>query len=381
MKFGKSLLTVILTLLSVACSQQRETGEKEDVVQNPTYGEWQDREQPPIRFELDQTYGSEKDEDGFMFSSSGGIVGPVADGVGNIYVLDRVQSKLLSFDPDGKLRWQTGQEGKGPGDFFKVRGIAINDSSLYLDNVEGTRIDQYDLKGTFIRNMSLASEDLSLMNVEGFLSNSLLVTSSTIWGTFGNRISVFDIDSSLKKVSQFDVEVLKSVDMNKGLASSLSVSVVDSLIVFGNLGNYEINFYNVEGKKIKSVTRDFDRLVRPGIYSSGSRRAMRMFRSLESPAQITDEYLLTTLSWPTNVNDPNDFTRKSLNGNAPDVQYSMSMDLFRSDGTLLYSLEEMDKWRPDIGDIAYVDSKGNLYTGTNDPYPQIRRYRVIIQEE
>ncbi len=374
----KFLIGVLILFSFASCMQKDPSAGKNGIVQNPVYGEWQDRDQPPIRFELEQTYGSEEDGEEFMFSASHGIVGPVADSSGNIYLLDRERSKLLSFDREGNLRWQTGKEGRGPGDFLLPNGIVIRKEYLFLDNLYGTRIDQYDLKGNFITSMLLPSDGIRSAQVKGLLDNGLLVTSSPLFGAAGSRISILDVSDSLSLVNQFDVKVLQDLNISSGTSITFNISVVDSLIASGNFGKYAMKFYNMKGERVKTITRDFSKLVRPGTFNNGSVRASRLFGGLNAPIKLSQQYFITTINWPINIDNPDEYVRKSVNGSAPDVQFAFSLDLYRHDGALLYSLEKMTQPGLTIGDITYVNSKGNIYTRISEPYPQVRRYRIII---
>jgi hypothetical protein len=56
------------------------------------------------------------------------------------------------------------------------------------------------------------------------------------------------------------------------------------------------------------------------------------------------------------------------------------LDLFDAEGRFLYSLVEDGAFTPSIGRPQLVGADGRLYTISDDPFPQIRRYRVQIEE-
>ena len=39
-----------------------------------------------------------------------------------------------------------------------------------------------------------------------------------------------------------------------------------------------------------------------------------------------------------------------------------------------------DGFAPEIGIPQFADRSGRIYTSTSNPYPQVRRYRMIIEE-
>lgn len=369
---------VIVSLILLTSCTQKNSRKNSDTVNNPTYGIWQNLSETPLKFELEQTFGN---NEGIMFPSTYQLIGPVADDKGNVYVIDGQNGSLYSFDQNGNIRWKKGEKGKGPGDFQRPKGLVTDGEYLYTANVSGSRIDQFDLEGNLINSNSLESLDLSFTTVEGFISDSLLVTTSTVWGKLGEKVIVLNTADELKKVSEFEIIVAPSIELGKGLSSGVSVQIVDSLIAAGNLRDYNIPFYNSNGNIVKTISRDFDKLVRPGYSNSTKRRTIRTFGGLGAPLLLPNGYYLTTLSWPINVDDPDQFLKKSANSseNTQRPIFKNSIDLYDMDGTLLYSLEEEGRI-PDIGTISFVDTKGNIYTKANEPFPQLRRYSLTINK-
>lgn len=367
------LIALFCVISMVSCSSQ--STNSDDVVENPTYGVWQDLEQSPIAFELEQTFGNNRD---IMFPSIGRLQGPVADAEGNIYVIDGEKGTMYSFAPNGDLRWKKGKKGRGPGDFERPRGLVTNGEFLYTANVSGSRIDQFDLEGNLINTTTLEPLGLSFISVEGILSDSLLIASSTIMGDFGVEVTILNTADNFDKVSQFKIFASTDLDLPPNFGSGFDIAIIDSLIAAGNIQDYAIQFYNSDGEKIKTIKRDFDKLMRSGYVDFGSSQVISGYGSLNAPTLLSEDYFLTTLDWPTNVDDPDQFLRKSWdNPDAPEVMYAYSMDLYSNDGRLLYSREGEGN-TPEIGTITYVDSQGNIYTKTNEPFPQIRRYNFTI---
>lgn len=368
---------LLFSFLLITCTYDNSNSTDDRIITNPEYGEWQDREQMPINIELEQTFGKETEEQGIIFSSASEISGPVADSSNNIYLLDGERSKLMSFTEDGILRWETGSQGKGPGAFNDPGGLATDGSYLYLDNISGSRIDKYDMEGNFIRSFTWDDSDLNTIDLEGILPNGLLVTSSTLWGSLGTRIHILELSDKVSTVSQFDMNVAENLDLGEGLSSNVDVKVIDSLIATGNLNEYQIHFFDQNGDLVKMIQRTFDKLVRPGFYQSGGSRGIMDFGGLEAPVELGNGYLITSLSWPTNVDDPDQFAKT---GSFRDIKSAHSVDLYNEDGTLLYSQEGEGSSTPKIGNISYVDPNGKVYIKTNDPYPQIQRYSLTIVE-
>lgn len=365
-------------LLSCSGANDQSSDSSNIVVENPAYGEWQNREvPPPVSLELEQTFGAESEEQGTIFARSGSIRGPVVDSLNNIYMLDADRFKLISFDPEGNMRWETGAEGRGPGDFNSPRGLATDGEYLYMDNINRSRIDRFDMKGNFIESYTLDDSDLRSVEVKGCLPNGLLVTTSTLMGTLGTQVNIFDPSDNMSIVSRFDISVAEDLNLGKGLGSGVGISIVDSLIAAGHMTEYSIRMFNHNGELVKDIRRSFDKLVRPGFYQSGNSRGIMDFGGLNAPTKLNNGYLLTTLRWPTNVNDPDNY---ALNGNFMGINWENSVDLFDENGTLLYSYEQEGRDQPEFAGISYVDHNGKVYIKTNQPWPQVRRYSLSINE-
>jgi len=373
-------LTLLISILIVSCTGQQDAdrsfgGNDETTIENPEYGTWQNSENSPVLFELEKVFGAESEDTGVLFSSRFSIIGPVAHTSNNIYILDRGTSKLMSFSNDGKLIWETGQEGKGPGDFMNPRGLATDGQFLFLDNNGGSRIDKFDMQGNFIESLIWDSSELPTVTIIGFLPNGNLVSTSTLWGEIGIKINVLDLSEEMSVLSQFDIRVDVDIDLDQGGSSSIGIGLTDSLIIAGNNARYRLQFFDQYGNPVKVINRDFERIVRPGVYQSGTISRIRTFGGLMASVHLKDGYMLTSLVWPLNVNNPDKFTARD---NPPQVIFANSIDLFDQNGHLLYSIEETDSNIPEIGEPVFVDQNGKLYTKTDSPYPQVRRYSVNI---
>jgi hypothetical protein len=144
----------------------------------------EERDPDAIVLEEDLAIGGTPDA---MFYSTPQIA--VADD-GNIYVLDREDSSVRIFGPDGELLRRFGREGQGPGELEYGRGITIaGDRLLIADGLGRTRILVFTLDGepvatnqtsrsfglhfhglpdgTFVESTGLTAEDRSRRRVAG----------------------------------------------------------------------------------------------------------------------------------------------------------------------------------------------------------------------
>ena len=84
-------------------------------------------------------------DNGDIFVAQGHTPGPNGD------------ARVLKFDKTGKLLTQWGGKGAGPGQFVVAHGVAIDAKGLlWVTDRENQRIQVFDQKGTFVREMKYA---------------------------------------------------------------------------------------------------------------------------------------------------------------------------------------------------------------------------------
>lgn len=101
-------LSILLGTLWGCQAQENITEVRDGVtyVTNPRHGSHQDQATAPLRFELEQVFGAEEEpRQALLF----GIASVVTDDQGTVYVLDTRDNRLVAFNPDGSVRWQTGR--------------------------------------------------------------------------------------------------------------------------------------------------------------------------------------------------------------------------------------------------------------------------------
>lgn len=103
--------------------------------------------------------------------------------------------------------------------------------------------------------------------------------------------------------------------------------------------------------------------------------------SIEPPVRLASGHLLAQGAWPTNIDDPAAWIRLMVEGaDLPEREYRRVLDLFDREGRWLANLTWDHPERPEFGAIRSVGPDGRLYTTVTDPFPQVRRYRVVIEE-
>lgn len=376
-----STLSILLfsSLLLIGCGSEDTTNRDSSgiYVDNPEYGIYQQEPSPPFSFELLDTINPEFPDD-YILSGFNHLL---TDPEGNIYFMDVRQSKLISLSPDGTLRWMTGEEGRGPGDFESAYSMITDSNQLYIGNLQGSRLDLFSYDGNFQKSYNLA-EKVSFGTLWGFLSGGEIVMAAPNWDSWGPHIHIVEIaGDTVRTTEDFVIDQSGDVETLQGMTSRSSISVYNDEIHTGSIIDYSIESYDSSGTLTQKIRRDFDRIVRPGMHSEGNNSTIRSFGRVGAPRFLPNGFFVVNANWPTNVDDPDRYTRLSNNGTAPEIEYAHSVDIFNLEGQLLYSFEG-EGFNPDIGAITHIDKNGIIYTTSMDEEdPVIKKYRLILNNE
>ncbi|HAH49951.1 MAG TPA: hypothetical protein DCL80_01230, partial [Balneola sp.] len=103
---NKLLLPTGLLLILFSCAKENKTEitEGADIIKNPEYGELQNAENSPVRFELVNSTELIFEDDLII----GSINAFTVDDDGNMYFVDSRQGKMVSLDTNGEFRFVTG---------------------------------------------------------------------------------------------------------------------------------------------------------------------------------------------------------------------------------------------------------------------------------
>jgi len=374
------LLTLTIMLFVSGCSSngiEREYVDGVLVVHNPENGLWQDEPEPPISFELEQTFGQENEPADEIFSS---ITFIQTDQDGNVYVFDRQGNRLAVFGPGGNFLRSKGRAGQGPGEFNMVMGMIYDgDNSLYISNSGGMQLDRFDLNGNYQTSFRLNNYDIDRAFVRVFLPPNICVLTHNDTEEGRLDIHLVEVTDSLNVRTTITVEE-ELEDADPIIASQgFSTGVIADNIVVTGIEKYAFHYYTIDGNLQKTVMRDFDELMRPGIFRNETMIRARGNGGLSAPKRLSGDYEISIATWPVNLSHPDQYLEGNPNDEAPEIKYQNSVDLFNTNGELLYSLVS-DGYYPEIGNLAHVDSDGKLYTIVSEPFPQVRRYAVRINK-
>lgn len=331
-------------------------------------------EEAPIRFELEQTFGVLDEPEEAMLAGTSSVV---VDETGVVYLLDRGNHRLVAFNPDGTVRWSQGREGEGPGEFQNAFAAGPGPADdLLVVNQSGQRWERWSYDGELI-------ESYDAGRIEGggfFLSpigfrDGVLIASSSARNEEPVRILQIDLDDLA--VADTLIEYPLDFELPEFFGYGVSNRLEGDRLWLAGVTSYSLEEYTLEGTLLRTIELlDEDGLVPPGIYTGDAGARMSTFSRLSPPLRIGD-HLLVHSRWPTNVPDPRARVRRQANGQeVPEVTYNAALDLFTLEGQLRGRILYEDQPGATIGRPLTVGPDGKLYTSTEDPFPQVRRYAV-----
>jgi hypothetical protein len=346
-------------------------------VDNPALGLWDAQEAGDVvRFELEQVFGADTEPAEAILS---GIWRQAldTDEEGNVYILD-ASERLVSFAPNGSVRWSRGGPGQGPGEFDGAEGIAWNGAStIYVTNGNGSRIDSWSAAGEFLGSRSISHLAVSRGTLVGVLDEHTVVLQADGTASAGVRVGVLDLRGEGSTIADFDVDVASG---SSDVGASMEVEIVNGSIAVGDWDSYDLRFYGRTGEPERIVSREFDRMVEPVPYEEWqANNGIAPFSWLKPPLPLGDGTMMAIATWT----DPEEIERvRARKDEAPTIETRMStmrssFDLFDPDGRYLTSVE-IESGYPEMGIPDEVDVNGRIYTTVMEPFPHARRYRIVV---
>tara|TARA_R110002096_G_scaffold432801_2_gene650250 strand:+ start:11163 stop:12293 length:1131 start_codon:yes stop_codon:yes gene_type:complete len=376
MKKLTTLLLSVLVFLSCTNKQNPNSGTSNNVIINPEYGDLQSQESPPINFELVQTFGNDQDDENTLFIYIKSIF---VDTDQNIYALDPYSPKLISYSKTGAVRWIVDSPGKGPGDLDQPKGMVWNNNNLiYLSNINGHRIDVFNLEGEFVESLSLPESKRSLEPI-GY-SDEKLILATEVGGAFAKKFSVFDINNLSSPKTTFTIDETGDIEVPVSSSWFSQATLLDGEIVYGGVSEYKYSFVNLDSTKDKTVQREFGKIVRPGFFEDDEGSVIGALGGMRPPLKLSSGHYLTSASWPVDIDDPDAFIQNMFMGITTEYKLENTIDLFDKNWNLLYSIESEEPEHPDYGAPQFVDSEGYLYSIFTIPFAHIKKFSITINE-
>lgn len=128
----------------------------------------------------------------------------VFDQVGNIYLSDAMNNRVLKLDAQGKQVAVIGQPGKGPGEFAGPQGLAIDKGgNLYVADEYNNRIQKFDAQGKFVAESG--PETLGKTTSQGLGPMGIATDSKgNVWVAAHTNFAVYKLDPSFRMLVRLE---------------------------------------------------------------------------------------------------------------------------------------------------------------------------------
>jgi hypothetical protein len=191
----------------------------------------------------------------------------IVDGAGGVFALDFKEQKIKVYDKNGKFLRLIGKPGQGPGELGMASGIQfMDDGTLVVEDATNRRLALFKPSGEFIKNIS-TSGMMALVNI--LLDGKGNALGRELGMAEGNAKMFFEIkkfDPSLKPLFTLDkIEFPIPVP-----GSGTKINILDMIsayqfdpagnIYYGRNSDYEIKVYSPEGKHVRTIQKEYDRV-------------------------------------------------------------------------------------------------------------------------
>lgn len=116
------------------------------------------------------------------------------DSRGNVYVVDRGNSRIVKFDPDGRFVRAWGEEGDGPGQFDFPHAVVIDERDrVYVADRENQRIQIFDVDGRFLTEWTHV----------GYPYGLTIADDGTLWMTDARHERILRLDTDGRVLASY----------------------------------------------------------------------------------------------------------------------------------------------------------------------------------
>ncbi len=198
-------------------------------------------------------------KEGLLFGSIDSVC---EDDEQNFYVLDRMDSKIHKFSPNGKLLLSFGSKGQGPGEFQAPHDVFVAQNGNVFVSEDMAFVSIFDSEGKFIKRLS-AERGLALR----YLDENLFY--AWTWNEGGQTQLLVDQEGTTLKtfysVSNEEFSISAPDESGRLVRFNFSTSEITPSFVFNRFKNrfivakndrYEFSLYDTRGNIVSTIKRD-----------------------------------------------------------------------------------------------------------------------------
>lgn len=336
------------------------------VVMNPVEPMWDDK---IIDFEEDLSIGEETGKKFLMFHES---IDVAVDSKRNIYVLDIDNHRVIKFNKQGDFLWETGRKGQGPGEFqsdlsnygYSIKITPSEDFAVKDDRL----IHFFKNNGDFQKTLKIDRRiwDFDILPDNRFLLSLTLINqigcSAAFYSSKGEFLSEYP-----------DKYIYGSLNTrNMSALCGARYSVHKGKIYVSIPGPYEIREYDLAGRPLRIIKRDF-KLESPFVKVINEGRGIHD-SNLSGPCYLSKDGMIVNLVTLVNVKEMRKRKFGEREITIPILDIKKFLDFFNEEGQFLgtYSLKDRE--------LRFIDNEGDFYFSEKNPFPRIIRARLTITE-
>jgi len=364
------------------------------VISNPKLPIYKDGIKIRLVFKKELSIGVAEGDENYMF---GGSVYVNTDEKGNFYVTDWDSKRILKYDPEGKYLFTIGGLGQGPGEFQNISTARFDkEGNIYVTDISNRRLSFFDTDGNFLRQISMPEvfENLYMNSKGHFISSRSVMVDTGSGMSFKIEYGVFDENFELvsefySRIPVFDPpegrDMTSMAKFTAGILSDIAyqprpVYVVadNDLIFWGFSDKYEINVCSPEGKKIKTITREYD----PINVGEKDKKYFEETHATRFMRDRSEDYIkeaIRFIEYPRHKPAFQNFTLMESGWLLVIVEFMegeyILCDLFDEEGIYI------GHFKADVSPDFLFFKNGKAYAvATEDSYKFVKRYSCNIQE-
>ncbi|MGB2956006.1 MAG: 6-bladed beta-propeller, partial [Anaerolineales bacterium] len=342
-------LLIVFVLIFTACLAEREPkSESGDPSLVSSIASWADSH-TVVTKELLKIGTEDLDSDHYMFA---GVNDLRIDDENNVYILDRKNSIIEKYAPDGAyMKSFQLKRGQGPGEFQNPLFFDIGiDNHLYIsDNFQG-RITVLDQEGTPVK---IITSKIQPSTIAAGSDGSVFVTGGVL-ETGDHRVFKYSIhDGELEAVFCRNRRLTEQFVKIGG--SGELCRDRNGNIYYAFYAPYDIRKFTPQGELIARFAREASFVKPPSNVDTGLIHTSVFTKSLVT---FPDGKLLYVIC--DRAKDPS-------------VSY---FDVFDTSGNWLISFTSIQHFPDWVGRLVRIDGEGNFYLEFWEPFPHVRKYSV-----
>lgn len=351
-------ILISIMIFSVYCAKEKWKGRiyKETgvaVIESEGSGIWGDKINEKIKFKENLSLGVEEGEEFLVFHSELDVA---VDSESNIYVLDIRNHRLLKFDKTGNFNWKSGRKGKGPGEFRNPSEVVVSPSEEKWVLDPPTLIHLFDAQGKYKRIINLKGRCSNFQ----FLPDGRLFISRTTRGQMGIAAEYYSIEGEFLEKFPDEYRYGQNLPSWAGGGFGGGFRFLEGKIYMTLPDKYEIREYDLEGKLLGKIKRDFR--LNPPELREYQRGYITMASNVMGPCFLYKRKMLLNMLMLVERKAEREF------------EIRLYLDFFNEKGQFLGSYKLPEETR-----LNTIDHENNFYFVQQEPFPRVIRSTLDIK--